>query len=396
MAMIGSPSSFPATSLYPVSQQNRYPQGSGGFDPLKLSPLPELLKPADLYKPMATSTPSIAPFTQSFQPPLSSPPLSPPLSQSLQSFNRPSGLASVATRTPFSPLTNLPAANSSALGVSGLSAASSPFNTASRLQGPSPFAQPLRPFGSPMPALARPGFSPAVNNLAANAVPSVAEELSPAEETGEKIKKIVVALLEDNPALQEKVQQQVEQIDMDAIEENVGPKVEAFRSSVQPGISKVPMPVVRRVINAMCGDDPASKQLATEFVEWLRKPPEAALAEGTANRPGSRTNGGRRTDDPFAEDPMGSEEDSFAAEEDLPEAQPPKKSMMDNLKSKVWPFNKESDKENIDPAPKRRSTPQKRRMSDEELDAMLNDSFGNPEPRPARKRPRPMLEDDVY
>ncbi len=404
--MIGSPTSFPVSPLYPASQQNRYPQ------PPLLDTMPDLPSPMDLYKPDAYKPMAISgalsppPLASPIQPSLLSP--SPSLWQPAPSLslNRPT-VPLPSRRTPFAPLNNLPVAtNPSALGSSLNASVDSPLgrsslgstgiNTASRLPSPSPFSQPFRPsLGMPGVAVSRPGFNPGLGKLTANAAGSLAEDLTPAEETGEKIKKIVVALLEDNPALQEKVQQQVEQIDVDAIEENIGPKLESFRSSVQPGISKVPMPIVRRVINAMCGDDPAAKQLATEFVAWLRKPPEAALAENEAPaRPGGRANGGHRVaDDPFAEDSMdgaGFEEDPFESEAPSLKEAPPKKTFIGNLKSKVWPFNKEENKENIEPE---HLAPRKRKAREADFDSLLDEP-----PRPARKRPRPTIssEDDLY
>lgn len=367
MVMIGSPS-FPVPNLSQSNLPNRPPQPSsmGAFQPSAQS----------LFNPLSPGKPF-------------------PAIQDISSLPAPSARLNTPVRTPFTPIPNSFTSNpfmstrpttpyplGSTLappsGVMPGTTFNQPVSGAFRQSLPaSAMAQPFRPM-SQMPSL-RPGVGSA---LGANAG-AMAEQLSPAEEAGQKVGEMVTTLLEENPALQEKIQN----INFDELQQDIGPKVESFRAKVQQAIKPIPRIVDRKVIRLF--DTPQAQEMATQFDEWLRKPPDPALL-AAANRPKPSGGSALESDfsDPYADDP-------FAEEAESPIKQPPpKKSMLANLKSKVWPFNK-GNKENESPmlerpARKRRAS----EISDADLDAMLNESLGEPG-RPARRR-RPLPEDELY
>lgn len=416
MVMIGSPSS-PVNNMYQAFQPSR-PFQPSGLPGLK----PSL--PQDLFNSQV----------QGMQSKL------PPALQSLEHLPTPASLLEAAPKTPFTTIPNsfstsafpnfnlsnaassfpkptAPAGSSLASATLGNSANIGSFATRPaptsplglNARTPASFAQPYRPLGSSLGgaslATSSPGmpFSPTrpgVGNMAAPAA-SLAEPLSPAEETGQKVGEMVTTLLEENPALQEKIQN----IDLDAMKEDIGPRVETLRSSVQQAIKPVPRWVDRKVIRLF--DTPDAQRLATQFDEWLRKPPEVdpALAETAtaANRPKPPARPGRESgldslSDPMADDPYADEMDPALEEGPAEETPPPKKSMLGNIKSKVWPFNKDN-KENEEPVLERSSTRKRKasQISDADLDAMLNNSLGEPGRPVRRRRPLdPLDEEEMY
>ncbi len=166
---------------------------------------------------------------------------------------------------------------------------------------------------------------------------------------GQKVGTVVANFMQENPALLNKLNQ----VDMDALAEDIGPKVEKTRAQVQQALKKLPQGLDKRLIRML---DPGTAKLATEFDEWLRKEPDPALlAEmDRAERMKARTEalegkvGSAKpspyADDPFAvEDPLGA--DPFA--ESLPVGQPTLKDKLMGAKDKwvekaqtSWPLNK--------------------------------------------------------
>lgn len=366
--------------------------GSPGF------PLSNLSQPLPPIRPPQSSSMAAPPLFNT----VSQSKLFPPL-QDVSNLSTPAANnVAMQTRTPFTPITNSFATNpfmsapTTGAFRQGMSTTANPggisSQSASSMQAASAFrqpwqasamAQPIRPASQmPQAAFARPGVGNALGANVAGAAGTMTEALSPAEETGQKVGELVTTLLEENPALQEKLQN----IDFDALQQDLEPKVEAARAKVQQAIKPIPRAVDRKLIRLF--DTPEAQEMATQFDEWLRKPPDQALmaaanAPSRPNRPGALEEE-ENFSDPYADDP-------YAEEEELAIKEPPaKKSTLENLKSKVWPFNKDSNKENEPPALER--TPRKRRaseISDTDLDAMLNESLGEPGRAPRRRRPLP-------
>lgn len=201
------------------------------------------------------------------------------------------------------------------------------------------------------------------------------------QEMGQKVGGIVSNFLQENPAVLEKLNN----VDLDEIEQNVGPKVEGIRAQFQQALKKVPEGIDKRLIRML---DPGTQEIATEVDQWLRKEPEPeVLAEldakkrAKAREEALKENAGKSRPDPLADDP-------FAMEDDLAGSLPPKKetyrdkllNAKDKLVNKAqssWPLNRNksslSDLEAEEPVtrPRRRPAPADDVLTDAELEALL-------------------------
>jgi hypothetical protein len=175
-------------------------------------------------------------------------------------------------------------------------------------------------------------------------------------------------------------------VDLDEIEQNVGPKVEGLRAQFQQALKKIPEGVDKRLIRML---DPGTQEIAMEVDQWLRKEPDAAtLAELAAKKRAKAREdalGGkpaRSRIDPL-EDPL--VDDPFADEDPFAETLSPKKEtyrdkllnakdqLVDKAKSS-WPLNRsKSDFSDFEEEPviRPRRKPSLSEMSDAELDALL-------------------------
>jgi hypothetical protein len=157
-----------------------------------------------------------------------------------------------------------------------------------------------------------PGLASALSSLSNHSQPLTADAM------GQKVGTVVASFMKENPALLEKLNG----VDLDALAQDIGPKVEKARAQIQQALKKIPQVVDNRLIRML---DPGTRELATEFDQWLRKEPDPALLAEMAReerlkvrqesaktqRPGLASNGGASVD-PFAEaDPFG---DAFLAE----------------------------------------------------------------------------------
>jgi hypothetical protein len=259
-------------------------------------------------------------------------------------------------------------------GLSGNPLSSSPVDVFSPSQRPTP--QPLSPASLP---------APSVDSLtSASATTASATPTGPlnAQQMGQKVGGIFSNFLEENPAVLEKLNN----VDLDEIEQNVGPKVEGLRAQFQQALKKIPEGVDKRLIRML---DPGTQEIAMEVDQWLRKEPDAAtLAELAAKKRAKAREdalGGkpaRSRIDPL-EDPL--VDDPFADEDPFAETLSPKKEtyrdkllnakdqLVDKAKSS-WPLNRsKSDFSDFEEEPviRPRRKPSLSEMSDAELDALL-------------------------
>lgn len=165
-----------------------------------------------------------------------------------------------------------------------------------------------------------------------------------AQQMGQKVGNVVSSFMQENPALLRKLNQ----VDMDALADDIGPKVEKARIQVQQALKKLPQGIDKRLIRML---DPGTAKLATEFDQWLRKEPDPVLLaeilenqrlkdrEEALDGKAQKAKADLSADDPFADS--------------LPVSQPSLKEKLMNAKDKlmdkaqsIWPFknrNKKSD-----------------------------------------------------
>lgn len=268
-------------------------------------------------------------------------------------------------------------------GVNGASPASS-------LPGGSPWNSPVDTFSpagsmSPMSRPTTPG-SPVsgMPNGVASAWSTDGAPLN-AQDMGKKVGGIVSNFLEENPVVLEKLNN----IDLDEIEQNVGPKVEGWRAQLQQALKKLPESVDKRLIRML---DPGTQEIATEVDQWLRKEPdEATLAELAAKkRAKAREEAlGGKTGKPHAAYPA---DDLLDDEEFFADDLPPKKQTYrekvsnalsdgkDKLVDKAqssWPLNRNktdlSALEDEEPVirPRRKPLPLDDELTDADIEALL-------------------------
>lgn len=203
-----------------------------------------------------------------------------------------------------------------------------------------------------------------------------------AQQMGQKVGGIFSNFLEENPAVLEKLNN----VDLDEIEQNVGPKVEGLRAQFQQALKKIPEGVDKRLIRML---DPGTQEIAMEVDQWLRKEPDAAtLAELAAKKRAKAREdalGGKPArsridplEDPMADDPL-ADEDPFA--EALSSKKETYRDKLANAKDKLvdkakssWPLNRsKSDFSDFEEEPviRPRRKPSLSEMSDAELDALL-------------------------
>lgn len=216
-----------------------------------------------------------------------------------------------------------------------------------------------------------------------------------ARQMGQKVGTVVANFMQENPALLDKLNQ----VDMDALAEDIGPKVEKTRAQVQQALKKLPQGIDKRLIRML---DPGTAKLATEFDQWLRKEPDPALLAEIARderlKAREEALGGNvgkskadRLNDPYADDPFAAEDlladDPFA--EELPPGKTSLKDKMLDAKDKLWdkaqsswPLNRNQkseladlEAENLMPRPRKRP-----RLSPDPLsDAGTTGGSGGPE-----------------
>lgn len=235
--------------------------------------------------------------------------------------------------------------------------------------------------------------------LSANpSLPAGLNALSPAQQTGKQVGDLVTKLLEEVPALQEKI----DHIDWDTLsQEEIMPKLEKMRASVQPTFSHVPKFVDRKM--ARMFEDPQNQKMAAQFFKWLREEPDpetltALQREKTRPQGGSSAAGLDELDEPSPRRhrPIASEDD-FADDEAEPAAE--KQTLKNKLSSKVsdlkdryadkLPFHKKADSKShghSSPASRRLreddfSDPGSGNDDDFDLDSLLQES----RPRSAHK-----------
>jgi hypothetical protein len=198
---------------------------------------------------------------------------------------------------------------------------------------PSPLSAPA--FSPAVPANATPSYIP-LPNVGAAFSPNVpakfpagglqpaasteALPLSPAQMTGKQVGDLATKLLQEVPALEEKI----EHIDWESLsKEDLQPKLEKFRVTVQQHIKHLPKILDRKLIGLF--DDPKNRSLATQFMTWLRKEPDPATL-ALLNKPKAKPSAETGEDDFETETPSRRHalDDSEASlDEALPE-EPPK------------------------------------------------------------------------
>ncbi len=207
-----------------------------------------------------------------------------------------------------------------------------------------------------------PGLASALSSLTDNSQPLTADAM------GQKVGTVVASFMKENPALLEKLNG----VDLDALAQDIGPKVEKARAQIQQALKKMPQAVDNRLIRML---DPGTRELATEFDQWLRKEPDPALLadmareerlkerQEAAKTQRQRANGGSVAD-PFAEtDPFG---DALLAEKPATW-----KDKLLNTKDQLW--NKVQS-----------SWPLNRRQKPDNGDLALEDAFAS-----MRSKPKP-------
>lgn len=228
------------------------------------------------------------------------------------------------------------------------------------LNGFSPLPLPFQP--GPLGTLGVDTFSPVLSDTSgisaspATSIPAYPGAIGPAasltaenqplnaQQMGQKVGTVVSNFMQENPALLHKLNQ----VDMDDLADDIGPKVEKARIQVQQALKKLPQGIDKRLIRML---DPGTAKLATEFDQWLRKEPDPVLlAEILKNKrlkdreEALDGKAGKAKADLYADD-------SFA--DSLPTSQPSLKDKLMNAKDKlmekaqsIWPFknrNKKSD-----------------------------------------------------
>ncbi|WP_303672935.1 hypothetical protein [Vampirovibrio chlorellavorus] len=193
----------------------------------------------------------------------------------------------------------------------------------------SPASAPSRVNASPFAISApeTPGLASAWSNLTDNSQPLTADAM------GQKVGTVVASFMKENPALLEKLNG----VDLDALAQDIGPKVEKARAQIQQALKKMPQAVDNRLIRML---DPGTRELATEFDQWLRKEPDPALLANMAReerlkarQENAKTqrqgaNAGTLADPFAADDPFG---DAF-----LPEKPATWKDKILNTKDQLW------------------------------------------------------------
>lgn len=260
-------------------------------------------------------------------------------------------------------------------GVSGLPAAFPAMNNlSSNFQSmPAPYGQ----FSAPQSLSQNPFSTASTSNTPglASALSSLTDNSQPltADAMGQKVGTVVASFMKENPALLEKLNG----VDMDALAQDIGPKVEKARAQIQQAIKKMPQAVDNRLIRML---DPGTRELATEFDQWLRKEPDPALLADMAReermkarqeaaktqRPGLTANNGGAAADPFAEaDPFG---DAF-----LDEKPANWKDKVKNTKDQLWQKAQSS-------------WPLNRKQKPNDAGLALEDAFAN-----LRSKPKPPI-----
>jgi len=254
------------------------------------------------------------------------------------------------------------------------------------------------------PVQAATGAAKPVATGSAQSLPVGTNALSPAQQTGKQVGDIVTKLLEEVPALQEKI----DHIDWDSLsQEEVMPKLEKLRVSVQPTYKRVPKFVDHKL--ARLFEDPQSQKMATQFFDWLRKEPDPEML-ASLEREGSRQHGGRLGSSDF-DDEMDSprphrrpsmSEDDFA--DDEASISPEKKGLINKLRAKTKDtISKIKDK--ISPKSEDRLSshsgrPGRRQRDDfdfsdssDDLDSLLRSAHGSDDFGPELRKHRPMRND---
>lgn len=295
----------------------------------------------------------------------------------------------------FSPPPALPTDLSGGLGDTFTPSSPSQSSLASTSAAQTPVANPF-PGGNASLAT-EPGALPATGQAvgaeaAATGLPASNRPLN-AQEMGQKVGSVVTKYMQENPALLDKMNS----VNWDELEQDVGPKVEGYRARLQQALKKLPQGVDKRLIRML---DPGSRELATDFDEWLRKEPDPATLAELARQDrmkareealGSKADKTRvdSLNDPLADDPYAAE-DPFA-DELAPEKTEPatfkdkllgaKDKVVDKAKSS-WPLNrnKQSDQDALmdeEPVsrpskrPRPATDPFEGELTEADLDALL-------------------------
>jgi hypothetical protein len=179
--------------------------------------------------------------------------------------------------------------------IAGYSPVGSPMSNMASVAGLQ--SQPMNGFkplpssfqSSPLGATGVDSFSPVLSNSSpgmsvssAQSVPAYPGAIGPAaslsnesqplnaQQMGQKVGAVVSNFMQENPVLLDKLNQ----VDMDALADDIGPKVEKTRIQVQQALKKLPQGIDKRLIRML---DPGTAKLATEFDQWLRKEPDPLL-----------------------------------------------------------------------------------------------------------------------
>ena len=223
-----------------------------------------------------------------------------------------------------------PTGGSNGFDTSTLSKPSQSFMPQLQQSNPQPASVPQTPATTP-------GLPAAANAAATNpSLPAGLNALSPAQQTGKQVGDIVTKLLEEVPALQEKI----DHVDWEALsQEEVMPKLEKLRVSVQPTFKHVPTFVDRKL--ARLFEDPQTQKMAKQFFDWLRKEPDPeTLASLNQAKARPHTGGGGSMDDGYGLDGPGPRRHRFEDSESGFEADdeasaPEKQSLIDKTRSRV-------------------------------------------------------------